>query len=1020
MAILSTRVTDYIGSFADSTALTDMANEVARDVINMVPFEKMSFFAVEDTFTSTAVASESKALSATKIFNVRLVDSGSVERPCREISPALAGRASDSSEMIYATETDPIFYIKDSKINALPASKSVKFSKLSYPTVDLSQTAIAGFPDEGEHVIVLGTAAKALFRMMSDEIDISQGLSLSLVVYPAMPSIPSIPTISNLSISASNLVSPESPVDITIDSVVVGSLGTAPTYQKPIISLTSVPTIDDLSISLANLVSPESPIDITVDSVTVGSLGTAPTYTKPVVSLTSIPSISSLSISSVTPISPVAPSFTYTDVSAQTTSAQSYVTGSAPIYSSQNITLTGIPTIVAFVEPSLPVEPVAPSFIYETFSESTSSPTSVAALSVSAPSYVKPVFNAPAFPSLNTLQSFLPTAPASIVDASLTYTAPTVTGDGAELTSVSILDTEDTIDVQADQIEFDQWWSTLAHLIEDEEDSELANLQVSKISTYLTAYSAQMTNSLNEYNKGLAEHQQKAGKYSADISKYQAEVSSAVQRWQNDEMQSKWNKWASEYTNLLSEYTSNMVNENNRIQSNNIEYQKDLQVKLENARYTQEQLQADANRQQGTRDANAQRSYQQQVDEYSQNLQKYSASLTSYNSELSKSTQKFQLDFQKEFEVYRQENADKLSKYGLDINNALNEYNRQMSEYQAVNQKNLSNANFAQEQVQRDADRVQSAESENKLRQYQKEVEEYSGNMTSFQAQLNRYSQEVNKEVSEFQQNLNKSIQLYQAETSNQLSQYNTDIQNELNDFNKENVLYQSTVQKALQDAQIAQSKAEGDARYKLDKYVQKINKYSADVSYYSQQVNKEASEFQQNLGKVMQLYQTETANQLSQYSSDMQNSLNDFNEENVLYQSTVQKSLQDAQIAQAKADGDARHKLDKYIQKINKYNSEVSYYGQQVNKEVSEFTNNMRKEIDLYNAESQNILAKHQSNIAGVADENAKKLTEYTSRIGASTQTLGELRNQYQIISLEYNKSVAALLGITSSEKGR
>ena len=249
-----------------------------------------------------------------------------------------------------------------------------------------------------------------------------------------------------------------------------------------------------------------------------------------------------------------------------------------------------------------------------------------------------------------------------------------------------------------------------------------------------------------------------------------------------------------------------------------------------------------------------------------------------------------------------------------------------MAEYQAVNQKNLSNANFAQEQAQRDADRAQSAESENKLRQYQKEVEEYSGNISVFQAQLNRYSQEVNKEVSEFQQNLNKSIQLYQAETSNQLSQYNSDIQNELNDFNKENAVYQSTVQKAMQDAQMAQ----------------------------------------------------------------------------------------------AKADGDARHELDKYVQKINKYNSEVSYYAQQVNKEISEFTNNMRKEIDLYNSESQNILAKHQANVAGVADENAKKLTEYTSKLGLSTQVIGELRNQYQIISLEYNKAVASFLGISTSERAR
>ncbi len=64
------------------------------------------------------------------------------------------------------------------------------------------------------------------------------------------------------------------------------------------------------------------------------------------------------------------------------------------------------------------------------------------------------------------------------------YTSPGVAGDGSELTSVDDLDTDNTIDVHADQIEVDQWWSTLAHLIEDEEDTELAQVQIQKIRTY--------------------------------------------------------------------------------------------------------------------------------------------------------------------------------------------------------------------------------------------------------------------------------------------------------------------------------------------------------------------------------------------------------------------------------------------------------------------------------------------------------------------------------------------------------
>ena len=90
-----------------------------------------------------------------------------------------------------------------------------------------------------------------------------------------------------------------------------------------------------------------------------------------------------------------------------------------------------------------------------------------------------------------------------------TYTPPNVTGDGSELTDVDDLDTDNTIDVHADQIEFDQWWSTVTHLIEGEEDVELASATLQKISTYINAYSQSMQNKLNEFNDANVEYQAK-------------------------------------------------------------------------------------------------------------------------------------------------------------------------------------------------------------------------------------------------------------------------------------------------------------------------------------------------------------------------------------------------------------------------------------------------------------------------------------------------------------------------------
>ena len=112
-----------------------------------------------------------------------------------------------------------------------------------------------------------------------------------------------------------------------------------------------------------------------------------------------------------------------------------------------------------------------------------------------------------------------------------TYTAPTVTGDGSELTSVDDLDTDNTIDVHADQIEFDQWFSTAAHLIEDEEDVELATAQLQKIRTYVEAYSAQIQSNLNTFNKEDKEYQ---AKLQEAIQQAQINAQKAVQQAQLD------------------------------------------------------------------------------------------------------------------------------------------------------------------------------------------------------------------------------------------------------------------------------------------------------------------------------------------------------------------------------------------------------------------------------------------------------------------------------------------------------
>jgi exonuclease VII small subunit len=149
----------------------------------------------------------------------------------------------------------------------------------------------------------------------------------------------------------------------------------------------------------------------------------------------------------------------------------------------------------------------------------------------------------------------LPTAPS--------YSPPAVGGATESLTTTMDADSSGS-GTDADFLNFSKWFSVAGDLIEDQEDVELANAQIQKISTYLNSYQLALTDSLNTFNEANAVYQAgvqrnleqsrinmqdaqkeadmalqaaiqdytlELNRVSADASKYQALVSAEVQTY---------------------------------------------------------------------------------------------------------------------------------------------------------------------------------------------------------------------------------------------------------------------------------------------------------------------------------------------------------------------------------------------------------------------------------------------------------------------------------------------------------
>jgi len=383
--------------------------------------------------------------------------------------------------------------------------------------------------------------------------------------------------------------------------------------------------------------------------------------------------------------------------------------------------------LYSWASPSAPVAPASPSFTYTDASVNDMIKplidiSDMASMTESAPTYTAPVlesrvaftnfssglsetdpgtFNIVAVPPVSPSDpDFTTPAISSVTISNIgvppTYTAPVVGGDATELSSLSALDSDNTIDVFAEQIEFDQWFSTAAHLIEDEEDSELASSQLQKINIYITAYSQAMQNQLNIFNDANAEYQAKLQeaikqvdinaqeaqqetnllleqesqeysasiqKYSADLNKYQADVSKEVQKYQQQlaqyqlELTTSAQAWQKEESDKVSRYQSEVQNNINVFNKENVLYQQDIQRKVQNLQKdAQEAIQNAQNdiavsKSNLDKDIqinlqNAIKDFEQDVQEYAAKMQKYTTELNQYQLDITEQTQESSTKYQ--------------------------------------------------------------------------------------------------------------------------------------------------------------------------------------------------------------------------------------------------------------------------------------------------------------------------------------------------------------------------------------
>jgi len=203
----SDQVEDYVGTFADTAALTKWLTAGGKLVVNLLPEEVLSKYATSLTDSGSGIAS-----TGSRTFKAHKSGKHAIKG-----DSALAAEYTTAASLHYATATSPVWYEEGGSAFVVPGGGTIL--GVVFPTVAYTDSTIANFPLEHENAVILYASVQAAIQKMNTAIATLNGLSYTAPTAPTSPSIP-VYSYTNASLG-------------TYTATTVGSLGTVPTYTKP-------------------------------------------------------------------------------------------------------------------------------------------------------------------------------------------------------------------------------------------------------------------------------------------------------------------------------------------------------------------------------------------------------------------------------------------------------------------------------------------------------------------------------------------------------------------------------------------------------------------------------------------------------------------------------------------------------------------------------------------------------------------------------------------------------------------
>lgn len=728
-----------VGSIPATVTDTDIGNSLtygAKDVIKRVMISRP-----EDAWlfsSSTAVTA-----SGLDVESAQIVDVSRGNKMCNLIPASARHQAADTNSLMYSTAEFPSYYYLNGKIFILPepgAGSSKDITEFAtYDDGNKTKITATGHGfSEGDQVII------AQSDIVSNDTDYVGGY----YVYDW--------------IDANNFI-----IEKNYEATVV--TGYSVSEPSALCQKVTIPTIAASASSVAYFPSTYYGALIAYGAMDVVMRQMSDVHTdSPTMSLPTIPvapNIKTLddSVPTYTPPSLFVPPAAPEGVDVNTLSLPSFPTYenvAPPVFEELTFPISQVSISAIDFGIELPVPPESPSF-----SDGAANFTQPR---TDAPTYTKPVFAAPTFPTMDDI--VLPELP---VPPNLEF---------AEDGSTTQAD-NDLAEYIPPVLNAPDWTSVEVAIVD--EDPEMVTAKLAKVQAQISEYQSQLQAALNNYQRDFsiyekkfaqaqgniqgtltAENQKNQSKlaiYSSELQSYQMECTHILQEWDKKNVQERYTKWANEYQNKLQEYTQDISQALNQFQAESTIYQSEIQKSMQDAT----NLLSSDNQE-----------YASKLNKHAQEIQLYTAKTSNVISEWSArianvGITEFTTKRNDAFQEWNTKVTSALGKYNAELSSTNQKFNNELQAYQSKINERIQ---IYQAETGYDI-QLYSNELNAASQRFQSDMSQQDNNFKNELENFTRKSGEIRAENQEAISLYNAELQAYSSEASTLIGEFNANIQ---------------------------------------------------------------------------------------------------------------------------------------------------------------------------------------------------------------------------------------------------